>query len=61
MIILTAMGEVVLLILHLISIAFLNDNLSDSKSNMLGYIVIAIVGLYILVNWVVVAVFMYKD
>lgn len=51
---LTAAGEGLMLFLHLISIYFLNDDLPDYKANRVGFLIIAIVGLYILVNWLIV-------
>lgn len=61
MVVLTAAGEAMLLVLHLISVAFLDETMSEAKSNQLGWFVIALVGLYILVNWVVVLTFTVKD
>jgi hypothetical protein len=54
MVILTAAGEVILLILHLVSIAFLDDEISEEKSTQIGWFIIVLVGAYILINWVIV-------
>lgn len=54
MIVLTALGEGLLLILHLFSIVFIDDNLSDEKANQYGWIMLVIIGLYILSNWIVI-------
>lgn len=54
MIALTACGEAILLFLHLFSMVFLDENLSEEKSNRYGWFVIVLVGLYILVNWVII-------
>lgn len=56
MIILTAYGEIILLILHLITIAFLDETLSTKTTNMLAWVVLVLVGTYILVNWVIIII-----
>ena len=56
MIILTAAGEAMLLILHLISIAFLDETMKEDTSNKIGWFIIVLVALYIMVNWTVVVV-----
>jgi len=52
--ILTACGEGLLLFLHLFSILFLDDNLSEERSLLYGWLVIVIIGVYILANWTVI-------
>ncbi|CDW91263.1 fu domain containing protein [Stylonychia lemnae] len=56
MIILTAYGEGLILFLHIFSSLFLDDNLSEEKSNLYGWLVIVIIGLYILTNWTVIII-----
>ena len=54
MIVLTAFGEGLLLFLHLFSIVFLDEELPEEKANSYGWLMLVIVGLYILINWVVI-------
>jgi len=54
MIALTALGEALLLFLHCFSLVFLDDSLTEEKSNSYGWMMIIIVGLYILMNWVII-------
>ncbi|CDW72739.1 UNKNOWN [Stylonychia lemnae] len=56
MMVLTAVGEALILCLHLISILFLDENLEESKKNLYGWIVIIMIGGYILANWTIIAV-----
>jgi len=60
MIVLTAVGEALILFLHLFSLVFLNDNLPEDKINQYGWFMIVIVGLYILINWIIIATFTVK-
>ncbi len=61
MIILNAAGELLLLFLHLFSIVFLDDTLSEDKATQLGWFVIVIVGAYVFVNWVIIFTLTVKD
>ncbi len=61
MIILNATGELLLLFLHLFSIVFLDETLPEEKSTQLGWFVIVIVGLYVLINWIVIMTITVKD
>ena len=54
MLLLTAAGEGMLLVIHLLSIPFLNPDLSVKTSTKLGWLIVVLTGLYILVNWIVV-------
>lgn len=54
MIILTALGEAVLVILHLFSLVFLDDELPEEKANTYGYLFLVIIGLYVISNWIVI-------
>eukprot|EP00347_Sterkiella_histriomuscorum_P010294 403376857 len=54
MIILTSLGEIVLLFLHMFSYVFIDENLPEEKANQYGYLILVVVGLYILANWVVI-------
>ena len=54
MIILTAVGEALLLFLHLFSLLFLDENLPEEKANRYGWLIIIIIGLYIMTNWVII-------
>jgi hypothetical protein len=56
MLILTASGEGILLVIHVIQIAYLNPDLAVGTSTLLGWLTVVLVGVYILVNWVVVIV-----
>ena len=61
MVILTAAGEALLLVFHLLSTIFLDENIPEEDSFKYGMIMIILLGLYILVNWVVVGVITFKD
>ena len=61
MVVLTAAGEGLLLFLHLFSIVFLDDNISDEQQLKLGWLMIVIVGGYVLVNWVIILSITIKD
>lgn len=61
MLILTAFGEFIMLALHLISLVFLDENLSTQRITMLSWVVLVMVGLYILINWVIVIVITVMD
>ena len=61
MVVLTAAGEVMLLVLHLISVAFLNPNLSEATSTKIGWLIDVLVGMYVLVNWVIIMVYTIAD
>lgn len=61
MIILTAAGEGLLVFLHLFSLVFLQDDLPEEKSNTYGWLMLVIIGLYILINWVVILVITIKQ
>jgi len=54
MIALTALGEGLLLFLHCFSLVFLDEEISEEKANSYGWMMIMIVGMYILVNWVII-------
>ena len=54
MMILTAYGEGLLLFLHIFSAAFIDDNLPEETAYLYGWLVIVIIGIYILTNWVVI-------
>ena len=56
MTILTAAGEIMLLVVHLISLAFLNQDMPEDKINQIGWVLLVLVGLYIIVNWVIVVI-----
>jgi hypothetical protein len=53
---LTAFGEIIMLFMHLISLKFTQANISDDESKMYGYIILAVVGSYVAINWVIVIV-----
>ena len=61
MVVLTAVGEAMILVLHIISIAFLDDSLPEAKSTKIGWFVIMLVGFYILVNWLIIMAFTAVD
>ena len=61
MIVLTAAGEGLLLFLHLFSIVFLDEDLPEEKKTKLGWFVIIIVGMYVLINWVIILTITIKD
>ncbi|CDW80137.1 UNKNOWN [Stylonychia lemnae] len=56
MMILTAYGEGLLLFLHVFSILFLDKDIPEEKSNMYGWIIILVIGVYIIINWVVIII-----
>ena len=52
--ILTALGEAILLFLHVFSILFLDDNLEEEKLNNYGWFILIIIGLYVALNWIII-------
>ncbi|CDW87691.1 fu domain containing protein [Stylonychia lemnae] len=54
MIALTALGEALLLFLHLFSSVFLDEDLPEEKANSYGWFIIILIGLYILSNWIII-------
>ncbi len=61
MMIFTAAGELLLLFLHLFSLLLLDDNIEEDKSNTYGWLMIVLVGLYILINWSVILAITIKN
>ncbi|CDW89486.1 UNKNOWN [Stylonychia lemnae] len=57
MIILTAVGELLIFFLHLFSLVFLDETLPEDKANQYGWFLIVLIGMYILVNWVIILSF----
>jgi len=51
---LTALGESIILFLHLFSILFLDNNLEEEKINNYGWFILIIIGLYVVLNWVII-------
>lgn len=54
MIVLTAVSEGLLLVIHLYSYVFLDPDLPDEKANSYGFLMLAIIGIYIISNWVII-------
>lgn len=54
MIVLTALGEGILVFLHLFSLVFLDEDLPDEKVNQYGWVILVTIGLYIVSNWVII-------
>ncbi|CDW89713.1 fu domain containing protein [Stylonychia lemnae] len=61
MIVLTALGEVLLLFLHIFSLVFLDENLTEEVENQYGWFIIIIIGFYILANWVIIVTLTIKQ
>lgn len=60
MIFLNTFGEFMLLVLHGLQVPLLNPDLSADTLKKLGYLIIGLVGIYIVINWVVVIVVMFR-
>lgn len=60
MVALTIYGEAILLVIHIISIFLLDENISEDTITIIGWIIIVLVGKYILINWGIVLTFTIK-
>ncbi len=61
MLILTAASELLLVFFHLFSLVFLDKNMPAKKKTDYGFVMLALVGIYVLANWAVVATLMTID